>query len=63
VPRGACDGRRFLDKPVSNGGMALRRPNASAIIAVFIIVCILLIPQRPGVHPGLVRSGLLTTLS
>jgi uncharacterized membrane-anchored protein len=50
-PLGATVGD-FLDKPVSDGGMALSRPIASAVIAVFIIVCILLIPQRPGLHPG-----------
>jgi uncharacterized membrane-anchored protein len=50
-PLGATVGD-FLDKPVSNGGLALSRPIASAVIAVFIIACILLIPQRAGVHPG-----------
>jgi uncharacterized membrane-anchored protein len=50
-PLGATVGD-FLDKPVSDGGMALSRPIASAVIAVFIIACILLIPQRPGLHPG-----------
>ena len=50
-PLGATVGD-FLDKPVSNGGLALSRPIASAVIAVFIVACILLIPQRPGTHPG-----------
>jgi uncharacterized membrane-anchored protein len=50
-PLGATVGD-FLDKPVDQGGMALSRPLASAAIAVFIVVCILLIPQRAGVHPG-----------
>lgn len=50
-PLGATAGD-FLDKPVSDGGMALSRPIASAILAVFIIVCILVIPQRPGMHPS-----------
>ena len=50
-PLGATVGD-FLDKPVSAGGLALSRPIASAIIAVFIIACILLIPQRAGTHPG-----------
>jgi uncharacterized membrane-anchored protein len=50
-PLGATVGD-FLDKPVDQGGMALSRPLASAVIAVFIVVCILLIPQRAGVHPG-----------
>jgi hypothetical protein len=30
----------------------LRRPLASAIIAAFIIACILVLPQRAGRHPG-----------
>jgi len=50
-PLGATVGD-FLDKPVNNGGLALSRPIASAVIAVFIIACILLIPQRAGAHPG-----------
>jgi uncharacterized membrane-anchored protein len=49
-PLGATVGD-FLDKPVSNGGLALSRPIASAVIAVFIVACILLIPQRAGTHP------------
>jgi uncharacterized membrane-anchored protein len=50
-PLGATVGD-FLDKPVSDGGMALSRPLASLILAVFIIASILIIPQRPGAHPG-----------
>jgi uncharacterized membrane-anchored protein len=50
-PLGATVGD-FLDKPVGQGGMALSRPLASAVIAVFIVLCILLIPQRAGIHPG-----------
>jgi uncharacterized membrane-anchored protein len=50
-PLGATVGD-FLDKPLSDGGLNLSRPLASGVIAVFIIVCILIIPQRPGVHPG-----------
>src|SRR6201994_3544552 len=50
-PLGATVGD-FLDKPVSNGGLALSRPIASAVIAAFIIVCLLVFPQRPGRHPG-----------
>ena len=50
-PLGATVGD-LLDKPVNNGGLALSRPIASAVIAVFIIACILLIPQRAGTHPG-----------
>jgi uncharacterized membrane-anchored protein len=50
-PLGATVGD-FLDKPVSDGGLALSRPLASAVIAAFIIVCILVLPQRAGTHPG-----------
>lgn len=50
-PLGATVGD-FLDKPVSDGGMALSRPIASAVIAAFIIVCLLVLPQRAGRHPG-----------
>jgi uncharacterized membrane-anchored protein len=50
-PLGATVGD-FLDKPLSKGGLALSRPMASAVIAVLIVVCLLLIPQRAGVHPA-----------
>lgn len=50
-PLGAAIGD-FLDKPVSDGGLALSRPIASAVLAVFIVACILLLPQRAGRHPG-----------
>jgi len=44
-PLGAVVGD-FLDKPVSAGGLALSRYSASAALLVFIVACILLIPQR-----------------
>ena len=50
-PLGATVGD-FLDKPVSDGGMALSRPLASAVIAAFIVLCLLVLPQRAGTHPG-----------
>src|SRR5215469_4325491 len=50
-PLGATVGD-FLDKPVSDGGLHLSRPLASAVIAAFIVVCILVLPQRAGRHPG-----------
>ena len=50
-PLGATVGD-FLDKPVSNGGLALSRPIASAVIGAFIVVCVLVLPQRAGQHPG-----------
>jgi len=49
-PLGATVGD-FLDKPVAQGGLALSRPLASLVIGVFMIACILLIPQRAGEHP------------
>ncbi len=54
-PLGATVGD-FLDKPRSHGGLALSRPIASAVIAALILVCILLLPQRPGVHPVKVKA-------
>jgi uncharacterized membrane-anchored protein len=50
-PLGATVGD-FLDKPVSDGGMAFSRPIASAIIGIFILACLLVLPQRAGEHPG-----------
>jgi uncharacterized membrane-anchored protein len=50
-PLGATVGD-FLDKPVSDGGLALSRPIASAVIAAFIIACLLILPQKAGQHPG-----------
>ena len=50
-PLGATVGD-FFDKPVSDGGLAFSRPLASAIIAVFIVACILVLPQRAGSHPA-----------
>ncbi len=50
-PLGATVGD-LLDKPVADGGLALGRFWASAVIAVFIVGCILLLPQRAGSHPG-----------
>jgi uncharacterized membrane-anchored protein len=50
-PLGATVGD-FLDKPVSHGGLNLSRPIASAAIAIFIVGCVLLLPQRAGRHPG-----------
>jgi uncharacterized membrane-anchored protein len=50
-PLGATVGD-FLDKPRAEGGLELGRFYASTVIAAFIVACILLIPQRPGRHPG-----------
>jgi uncharacterized membrane-anchored protein len=50
-PLGATVGD-FLDKPLGDGGLALSRPLASAVIAAFILACLLVLPQRAGRHPG-----------
>ena len=50
-PLGATVGD-FLDKPTAKGGLELSRPLASLALAATIVVLILLIPQRPGQHPG-----------
>jgi len=55
-PLGATVGD-FLDKPIEHGGLALSRPIASAAIAVFMIACILFLPQRAGRHPGESRAA------
>jgi len=49
-PLGATVGD-FLDKPVRDGGLGLSRAIATAVIGVFIIICILVLPQRAGRHP------------
>jgi len=44
-PLGAVVGD-FLDKPLANGGLELSRYTATAVLAVAIAACVLLIPQR-----------------
>jgi uncharacterized membrane-anchored protein len=51
-PLGATVGD-FLDKPTSHGGLDLSRPLASAVIAAFILGCLLVLPQRAGGHPSI----------
>jgi uncharacterized membrane-anchored protein len=50
-PLGATVGD-FLDKPAAAGGLEWSRPLASAVLAVVIVLLILILPQRPGKHPG-----------
>ena len=50
-PLGATVGD-WLDKPLAKGGLEFSRSLASAVLAVVIIGLILLLPQRPGRHPG-----------
>ena len=44
-PLGATVGD-FLDKPVASGGLDMSRYTASAVLAVFILICVVLLPQR-----------------
>jgi uncharacterized membrane-anchored protein len=50
-PLGAVVGD-FLDKPISAGGLALSRYWASAVLLVFIVACILIVPQRAAKTSG-----------
>ena len=50
-PLGAVVGD-FLDKPLDHGGLNLSRYTASGALAVLVIACILIFPQRPGKHPA-----------
>src|SRR5712672_1538636 len=50
-PLGATVGD-LLDKPHANGGLALSRFYASAILTAFIFLCILFTRQRAGDHLG-----------
>jgi uncharacterized membrane-anchored protein len=55
-PLGATVGD-FLDKPIAHGGLDLSRPVASAVMAAVIMILILILPQRPGIHPGAVAAA------
>ena len=48
-PLGATVGD-FFDKPLSQGGLGVSRPLASAMLLAFIVACLFLFPQRAGVH-------------
>ena len=50
-PLGATVGD-LLDKPLSEGGMAMSRPLASLVIAACIVLCIYLVPQRAATRGG-----------
>jgi uncharacterized membrane-anchored protein len=50
-PLGATVGD-LLDKPLDQGGLAFSRFSASAILAAFIVACLLFLPQKAGRHPG-----------
>ena len=55
-PLGATVGD-FLDKPFNHGGLNLSRPLASVVIAAFIVLCVFILPQRAGRHPGEITTG------
>ena len=55
-PLGATVGD-FLDKPVAKGGLELSRPLASAVLAAVIVILIMVLPQRPGRHPGATHAS------
>ncbi len=50
-PLGATVGD-ILTKPHANGGLELSRISSSVVIALFMVACILFLPQRAGGHPG-----------
>ena len=50
-PLGATVGD-FIDKPVDDGGLALSRPLASAVIAAIVVALVIVLPQRAGRHPA-----------
>ncbi len=50
-PLGATVGD-FLDKPLDHGGLNLSRPLASLVLGAAMLALILILPQRPGEHPG-----------
>ena len=50
-PLGATVGD-FLDKPLAHGGLDLSRYSASAVLAVFMLFCILFLPQGSGRRAG-----------
>jgi uncharacterized membrane-anchored protein len=50
-PLGATMGD-LLDKPLDHGGFAFSRFTSSAILAAFIVACVVLLPRRAGQHPG-----------
>jgi uncharacterized membrane-anchored protein len=48
-PLGAVSGDLF-DKPVAQGGFAVSRYTASAILAAAIVICLFVFPQRPALR-------------
>jgi uncharacterized membrane-anchored protein len=46
-PLGATLGD-FFDKPPAQGGLGMSRPLASAVLGIFVLACVLILPQRPA---------------
>jgi hypothetical protein len=40
----------LFDKPVAQGGMAISRYTASGVLALAILICVLVFPQRPALR-------------
>jgi len=55
-PLGATFGD-LLDKPVKYGGYDISRPVISLCLAALIALCLAVLPQRAGRHPGGVQAG------
>jgi len=55
-PLGATFGD-LLDKPVKYGGYDISRPLVSLCLAMLIALCVAVLPQRAGRHPGSARAG------
>jgi uncharacterized membrane-anchored protein len=55
-PLGATVGD-LLDKPRAKGGLEFGRFSASGVLVVFMVACILLLPQRAGTHPGASKTA------
>ena len=56
-PAARRDGRRGPRQAVDHGGLELSRPFASLVIAAFIVVCLLVLPQRAGATSRRGQSG------
>jgi uncharacterized membrane-anchored protein len=50
-PLGATIANSF-DKPIADGGLAVSDLSASVALAILMVICILVLPQRAGTHPG-----------
>jgi Repeat of Unknown Function (DUF347) len=55
-PLGATVGD-FFDKPIANGGLNVSRPLASAIIAAFILICLLVTGGEGGIAAAILAAG------